>query len=159
MTDGPVEAAFTVMSDFENYKSGIYKSTSSKELGAYVKLLLVVFCLLLMFDSLENYYFFFFFFLSPLPYTSFPTKTKVDMPFVLLDGVLRVVLIIGKLQTPGILFGVKKVILELCVAQMSVVSKMMSLLRRLALHGLDQDLNQHPSQHQHLEIVVIKHLK
>ena len=43
MTDGPVEAAFTVMSDFENYKSGIYKSTSSKELGAYVKLLLVVF--------------------------------------------------------------------------------------------------------------------
>lgn len=81
------------------------------------------------------------------------------MPFVLLDGVLRVVLIIGKLQTPGILFGVKKVILELCVAQMSVVSKMMSLLRRLALHGLDQDLNQHPSQHQHLEIVVIKHQK
>jgi hypothetical protein len=35
MTDGPVEAAFTVMSDFENYASGIYKSTSSKELGGH----------------------------------------------------------------------------------------------------------------------------
>jgi cathepsin B len=35
MTDGPVEAAFNVMSDFENYASGIYKSTSSKQLGGH----------------------------------------------------------------------------------------------------------------------------
>ena len=44
MTDGPVEAAFTVMSDFENYKSGIYKSTSSKELGASSCCLLFFVC-------------------------------------------------------------------------------------------------------------------
>jgi cathepsin B len=35
MAEGPVEAAFTVMSDFENYASGVYKSTSSKELGGH----------------------------------------------------------------------------------------------------------------------------
>ena len=35
MKDGPVEAAFTVYSDFENYKSGVYKSTSSKQLGGH----------------------------------------------------------------------------------------------------------------------------
>ena len=35
MQDGPVEAAFNVMSDFENYASGIYKSTSSEQLGGH----------------------------------------------------------------------------------------------------------------------------
>ena len=35
MKYGPVEAAFTVMSDFENYAGGIYHSTSSKELGGH----------------------------------------------------------------------------------------------------------------------------
>jgi len=35
MTAGPVEAAFTVFSDFENYKSGIYHATSSESLGGH----------------------------------------------------------------------------------------------------------------------------
>jgi len=32
---GPVEAAFTVMADFEHYSSGIYHATSSKSLGGH----------------------------------------------------------------------------------------------------------------------------
>jgi cathepsin B len=35
MKDGPVEAAFTVYSDFENYVSGIYQYTSGDELGGH----------------------------------------------------------------------------------------------------------------------------
>lgn len=35
MTGGPVEAAFTVYSDFENYVSGIYQPTSSQVLGGH----------------------------------------------------------------------------------------------------------------------------
>lgn len=35
MTDGPVETAFTVYSDFENYVSGVYKKTSSQVLGGH----------------------------------------------------------------------------------------------------------------------------
>jgi len=35
MTDGPVECAFTVYSDFENYVSGVYKHTSGTELGGH----------------------------------------------------------------------------------------------------------------------------
>jgi cathepsin B len=35
MTAGPVETAFTVYSDFENYVSGIYKKTSSQVLGGH----------------------------------------------------------------------------------------------------------------------------
>lgn len=35
MTGGPVEAAFTVYSDFENYVSGVYHATSSQELGGH----------------------------------------------------------------------------------------------------------------------------
>merc|ERR1711998_270415 len=31
MTDGPVEAAFTVMSDFENYAGGVYSSSGGQE--------------------------------------------------------------------------------------------------------------------------------
>jgi cathepsin B len=40
MTNGPVEAAFTVYSDFMSYKSGVYKHTSgSVEGGHAVKIL------------------------------------------------------------------------------------------------------------------------
>jgi len=35
MTDGPVEAAFTVYSDFENYVSGVYQHTSGSVLGGH----------------------------------------------------------------------------------------------------------------------------
>jgi len=35
MTDGPIEVAFTVYSDFENYASGIYKHVSGDELGGH----------------------------------------------------------------------------------------------------------------------------
>lgn len=35
MTNGPVEAAFTVYQDFEDYTCGIYKKTSSKSLGGH----------------------------------------------------------------------------------------------------------------------------
>merc|ERR1711966_579617 len=35
MTDGPVEAAFTVYSDFENYAGGIYHKTSSRVAGGH----------------------------------------------------------------------------------------------------------------------------
>lgn len=35
MTLGPVEAAFNVMSDFENYVSGIYHTTSTQQLGGH----------------------------------------------------------------------------------------------------------------------------
>jgi len=40
MTNGPVEAAFTVYSDFESYKGGVYQYTSGDELGGHaVKIL------------------------------------------------------------------------------------------------------------------------
>jgi cathepsin B len=40
MKNGPVEAAFTVYSDFPNYKSGVYRHTSGTELGGHaVKIL------------------------------------------------------------------------------------------------------------------------
>lgn len=40
MTNGPVEAAFTVYSDFPTYKSGVYHHTSGSELGGHaVKIL------------------------------------------------------------------------------------------------------------------------
>jgi cathepsin B len=35
MTNGPVEAAFTVYQDFMNYKSGVYKHTSGSQLGGH----------------------------------------------------------------------------------------------------------------------------
>jgi cathepsin B len=35
MTDGPVEAAFTVYEDFMNYKSGVYQHTSGSMLGGH----------------------------------------------------------------------------------------------------------------------------
>ena len=35
MEHGPVEAAFTVYSDFENYAGGIYHATSTKSLGGH----------------------------------------------------------------------------------------------------------------------------
>lgn len=35
MKNGPVEAAFTVFSDFENYVSGIYHATSQEQLGGH----------------------------------------------------------------------------------------------------------------------------
>ena len=35
MADGPVEAAFTVYADFEDYESGIYKRTSLQTLGGH----------------------------------------------------------------------------------------------------------------------------
>jgi cathepsin B len=35
MTAGPVETAFTVYADFENYVSGVYKKTSSQVLGGH----------------------------------------------------------------------------------------------------------------------------
>jgi cathepsin B len=35
MTNGPVEAAFDVMSDFENYVSGIYHTTSEQQMGGH----------------------------------------------------------------------------------------------------------------------------
>lgn len=35
MTDGPVEAAFTVYKDFENYSGGIYHQTSDEQLGGH----------------------------------------------------------------------------------------------------------------------------
>merc|ERR1711972_1199032 len=35
MTDGPVEAAFTVYKDFENYSGGIYHQTSEEQLGGH----------------------------------------------------------------------------------------------------------------------------
>jgi len=35
MEHGPVEAAFDVMGDFENYASGVYKATSQKQLGGH----------------------------------------------------------------------------------------------------------------------------
>jgi len=35
MTSGPVETAFTVYQDFENYVSGVYKKTSSTVLGGH----------------------------------------------------------------------------------------------------------------------------
>jgi len=35
MTDGPLEVAFTVYADFENYVSGIYKHVSGDELGGH----------------------------------------------------------------------------------------------------------------------------
>lgn len=35
MTNGPVEAAFTVYSDFLSYKSGVYKHTSGDEEGGH----------------------------------------------------------------------------------------------------------------------------
>uniref|UniRef100_A0A7S2TWX8 Peptidase C1A papain C-terminal domain-containing protein n=2 Tax=Lotharella oceanica TaxID=641309 RepID=A0A7S2TWX8_9EUKA len=35
MTNGPVETAFTVYSDFENYVSGVYQRTSSQVLGGH----------------------------------------------------------------------------------------------------------------------------
>lgn len=40
MTNGPVEAAFTVYSDFMSYKSGVYKHVSGSEEGGHaVKIL------------------------------------------------------------------------------------------------------------------------
>lgn len=40
MTNGPVEAAFTVYSDFMSYKSGVYKHTSGTVEGGHaVKIL------------------------------------------------------------------------------------------------------------------------
>jgi cathepsin B len=33
MTNGPVEAAFTVYDDFPSYKSGVYHHTTGKQLG------------------------------------------------------------------------------------------------------------------------------
>ncbi len=35
MTNGPVEAAFSVYSDFENYASGIYKHTKGSQVGGH----------------------------------------------------------------------------------------------------------------------------
>lgn len=35
MTHGPVEAAFTVYSDFENYVSGVYHTTSDQQMGGH----------------------------------------------------------------------------------------------------------------------------
>ncbi|XP_065651803.1 cathepsin B isoform X4 [Hydra vulgaris] len=35
MTNGPVEAAFTVFADFPNYKSGVYQHVSGEELGGH----------------------------------------------------------------------------------------------------------------------------
>jgi cathepsin B len=35
MTNGPVEAAFTVYSDFENYASGVYQHTGGEQLGGH----------------------------------------------------------------------------------------------------------------------------
>jgi cathepsin B len=35
MKHGPVEAAFTVYSDFPNYKSGVYHYTSGSQLGGH----------------------------------------------------------------------------------------------------------------------------
>jgi cathepsin B len=35
MTNGPVEAAFTVFSDFPSYKSGVYKHVSGSQLGGH----------------------------------------------------------------------------------------------------------------------------
>ncbi len=35
MTNGPVEAAFTVFSDFPSYKSGVYQHTTDEELGGH----------------------------------------------------------------------------------------------------------------------------
>ena len=35
MTNGPVEAAFTVYADFLSYKSGVYKHTTGNELGGH----------------------------------------------------------------------------------------------------------------------------
>jgi len=35
MTAGPVETAFTVYKDFENYVSGVYKKTSNQQLGGH----------------------------------------------------------------------------------------------------------------------------
>jgi len=40
MTNGPVEADFTVYSDFVNYKSGVYKHTAGTELGGHAVRLL-----------------------------------------------------------------------------------------------------------------------
>ena len=34
-TYGPVEATFTVYSDFQTYKSGVYKHTAGQSLGAH----------------------------------------------------------------------------------------------------------------------------
>lgn len=35
MTNGPVEASFTVYEDFVNYKSGVYVHTTGKQLGGH----------------------------------------------------------------------------------------------------------------------------
>ena len=35
MTNGPVEAAFTVFEDFPNYKSGVYQHVSGNALGGH----------------------------------------------------------------------------------------------------------------------------
>lgn len=35
MTNGPVEAAFTVYADFMSYKSGVYKHVSGQQLGGH----------------------------------------------------------------------------------------------------------------------------
>ena len=35
MTNGPVEAAYTVYEDFYNYKSGVYVHTSGRQLGGH----------------------------------------------------------------------------------------------------------------------------
>jgi cathepsin B len=35
MTNGPVEAAFTVYADFLTYKTGVYKHTSGSVLGGH----------------------------------------------------------------------------------------------------------------------------
>ena len=35
MTNGPVEAAFSVYSDFENYAGGIYKHTKGSQVGGH----------------------------------------------------------------------------------------------------------------------------
>jgi cathepsin B len=35
MTNGPVEAAFTVYADFPSYKSGVYQHKSGSELGGH----------------------------------------------------------------------------------------------------------------------------
>ena len=35
MTNGPVEAVFTVYEDFPTYKSGVYKYTKGKSLGGH----------------------------------------------------------------------------------------------------------------------------
>ena len=35
MTNGPVEGAFTVYSDFLSYKSGVYQHTAGDELGGH----------------------------------------------------------------------------------------------------------------------------